>query len=307
MGNIATKMNYSSLSPQSLGAGDIDYKKIQSHLEQVLNIYAESQEQHKQRYSKCQSDLAEARLQASDFVLKFGKEQNAHKQTQNDLLQLDQRLQAAYTEYNKLKAEKERLAMKFGEEQRGHSQTKNALQQQTDENRRLEQKWRSVLTERNDLSTKIGLLQHENETLKKEKRELEDKLKKASAATPVATDRGIHISGTDGVISDFNLWAANPSARLPSNFHYITGDLQIRTEQALPQSAAETQWIVNNTAKKYLFPNPHLFDELTDISRLYRTNSGNLKPQGQNKIRIVKACEISDKGWVDYPGELELL
>jgi regulator of replication initiation timing len=290
MGNTGEYNNY--FSPQSLGSGNstVEMKTLLAQVQARYDL-----------------ETSASKKQITQYVGELAREQREHSQTKMALQrtnaaysELEKKLQTVLNEYSKLKAENERLAMNLKDEQREHK--KKGV-----ENEQLNQKWQSALTERNDLSTKIGLLQHENENLKKEKRDLEDKLNRTGSAHSVATDRNGPIPATDRVISEFNAWAANPTARLPSNFQYITGDMQIRTEQTLLMSNVETQWIVNNTGKKYLFPNPCLFDGLTNISKFYKMDAAGLKAKGQNRLRIKKPCEMSDKGWIEYPGELELL
>ncbi|MDR1159650.1 MAG: hypothetical protein LBK69_03390 [Syntrophomonadaceae bacterium] len=287
MGNIGGNNNY--FSPQSFGSGN-------STIE-MRTLLAQVQ-------AKYDSETSASKKQITQYVGELAREQREHNRTKADLQQatiansdLDQNLKKVVDEYRKLKAEYERLAMNLRDEQREHK--KKGV-----ENEQLNQKY---LTERNDLSTKISLLQHENENLKKEKRDLEDKLNRTGSAHSVAADRSSLIPATDRVIAEFNSWAANPTVHLPPNFQYITGDMQIRTEQTLIISNVETQWIVNNTGKKYLFPNPCLFDGLTNISKFYKMDAVGLKAKGQNRLRIKKPCEMSDKGWIEYPGELELL
>jgi uncharacterized repeat protein (TIGR02543 family) len=82
---------------------------------------------------------------------------------------------------------------------------------------------------------------------------------------------------TDGIASGnlsvedvFNRWAANPSNPLSfETFYYIKGEMNIRSPCEIRESAVETKWITNRQgAKKYLFPNPNLFDQMTDIHNL---------------------------------------
>jgi len=113
----------------------------------------------------------------------------------------------------------------------------------------------------------------------------------------------------NGVVDDFNRWASNPRASsLPPAFKYLAGDLKIRTHQDLQPTSEQTRWICNiNDREKYLFPNPNFFDPMTDISTLYEMNSANLREKGNNRIRVLKACEMNDKGFINFSGKLELL
>ncbi|MDR2477446.1 MAG: hypothetical protein LBD18_06655 [Treponema sp.] len=106
----------------------------------------------------------------------------------------------------------------------------------------------------------------------------------------------------------FNSWAANPAAPLPEAFYYLHGEFRIRGTHTFKESAAPSRWITNREgSKKYLLPNPNFFDQMTNISELYTMNRAQLKGKGQNRIRVIKPCEMADKGWIDYPGELQHL
>jgi hypothetical protein len=106
----------------------------------------------------------------------------------------------------------------------------------------------------------------------------------------------------------YNNWAAYPASRLPQTFYYLKGEMRIRTTQPVVESVSETRWITNRYGdKKYLFPNPNSFDQMTDISELYRMEMDMLKPRGQNKIKIIEPCEMSNAGFINYPGELTIL
>ena len=107
----------------------------------------------------------------------------------------------------------------------------------------------------------------------------------------------------------FNSWAKNPSAPLPhETFYYIEGGMNIRTKCEIKESTTETKWITNRSGgKKYLFPNPNTFSPMTNINELYEMNQAKLKVRGQNKIKIVKPCEMTEDGFVNLPGKLEIL
>jgi hypothetical protein len=117
------------------------------------------------------------------------------------------------------------------------------------------------------------------------------------------------VSGKLGIKDAFNLWAENPSIPLPSEaFYYIEGEMNIRTKREIKESAVETKWITNRRGtQKYLFPNPNSFNQMTNILELYKMDQARLKGRGQNKIKIITPCEISASGFVEFPGELELL
>ena len=116
-------------------------------------------------------------------------------------------------------------------------------------------------------------------------------------------------SGNLDVTEYFNSWAKNPSDPLPhETFYYIEGEMKIRVKREIKESAAETKWISNHKGiKKYLFPNPNSFNQMTDIRELYKMDQAKLKGMRQNKIRIVTPCEMTKDGFVEFPGELELL
>jgi hypothetical protein len=115
-------------------------------------------------------------------------------------------------------------------------------------------------------------------------------------------------SGNLDVADAFNLWAANPNGPLPEAFYYIEGEMNIRTKREIKESAGETKWITNrNGIKKYLFPNPNSFNQMTNILELYKMDQAKLKGRGQNKIKIITPCEMTKEGFVEFAGELELL
>jgi uncharacterized repeat protein (TIGR02543 family) len=120
--------------------------------------------------------------------------------------------------------------------------------------------------------------------------------------------RGI-TSGSLSVMDAFNLWAENPSNPLPPEvFYYIEGEMKIRVKREIKESAAETKWITNRKGtKKYLFPNPNSFNQMTDIHELYKMDQAKLRGRGQNKIKIIIPCEMTKDGFIEFPGELELL
>jgi hypothetical protein len=111
------------------------------------------------------------------------------------------------------------------------------------------------------------------------------------------------------MLDAFNRWAANPVPRtLPSGFAYAEGEFKIRSKNDYkPASSSESKWIVNTRGgKKYLLPNPLSFNQLTNISELYHMDMSRLQP-ANNKIKIVKPCELLDGGYINYPGELTIL
>jgi hypothetical protein len=110
------------------------------------------------------------------------------------------------------------------------------------------------------------------------------------------------------ILAVFNRWAANPSDKLPAELYYIENAMKIRTEyDELESSPSEEKWIANRTAPFYLFPNPNTFTPQTDISEFYELDMPSLKPKGQNRIKITEPCEMTEKGYVTYPGKLDLI
>jgi flagellar basal body-associated protein FliL len=114
--------------------------------------------------------------------------------------------------------------------------------------------------------------------------------------------------GTLDPLTVFNSWAANPAVDLPQAFYYLQGDFRIRETHTLKESATPSKWISNRYGSaKYLLPNPNSFDTMTNISELYDMDMTRLKTKGQNRIHVVKPCEMADNGYINYPGELQLL
>jgi hypothetical protein len=112
----------------------------------------------------------------------------------------------------------------------------------------------------------------------------------------------------DSIIAKFNNWAANPIGVIPSGFTFLAGDFRIRTQQVMTETAEETKWITNSGGgKKYLLPNPNMFNQMTNISELYTIDQRMLKEKGKNKIQIIKPCEILSHGWIAFTGEIKIL
>jgi cell division protein FtsL len=116
-------------------------------------------------------------------------------------------------------------------------------------------------------------------------------------------------SGSLDITDGFNLWAKNPSVPLSREiFYYIEGEMNIRAKREIKESAVETKWITNRSGnKKYLFPNPNSFHPMTNISEFYKMDLSKLKGRGQNKIQIITPCEMTNDGFVEFRGEVELL
>jgi hypothetical protein len=152
----------------------------------------------------------------------------------------------------------------------------------------------------------------------KEKEELEEQLREQRQSVfqdtriPSYGNSGIFPSraaDTDAhVLNDFNTWASNPDKALPGNFRYLEGDFKIRSSNPIRECASPSKWIINKDGStRFLFPNPNAFNEMTNISELYSIKDGVLKPKGQNRLQITKPCEIKDRDYIDFPGELQLL
>jgi phage shock protein A len=157
----------------------------------------------------------------------------------------------------------------------------------------------SVITSNQELERRIAALEAKNNTLMSRNNEYESKRVPTSPAQSVQTDSNI---------SQFNAWAASPTTLLPAGFTFLAGEPRIRMSQQLAETAEETKWITNRTGvKKYLLPNPNLFNQMTDIHELYYMDQNMLKEKGKNKIKIITPCEISAAGWIGFPGKLKIL
>jgi hypothetical protein len=117
---------------------------------------------------------------------------------------------------------------------------------------------------------------------------------------------------SDEILAHFNSWAANPSSTLSSKlFYYLKGDVKMRTLQSQlikNESHFPTMWIMNREGNtKFVFPNPNFFDQRTDITMLYNYDLAQLKIKGQNRIKIIDPCKISDEGFIEFIGKLQLI
>ena len=114
-------------------------------------------------------------------------------------------------------------------------------------------------------------------------------------------------AAANAVIATFNVWAANPAVPFPAAFSFIAGDFRIRTTQQIIETPEESKWITNRGGgQKYLLPNPNSFNQMTVSDFLYKI-IGTAKPKGQNKIRIIKPCAMTNDGFVEFSGELQIL
>jgi uncharacterized repeat protein (TIGR02543 family) len=158
-----------------------------------------------------------------------------------------------------------------------------------------------------DLQTQIERLKSENANYQNRIQALEKDLQIAKEDRKIANAMN---NGSLNVKDVFNNWASNPSTSLPKAFWYIEGDMKIRSPRDLKESltGADSKWISNREGtKKYLFPNPNSFNQMTNISELYRMDMSKLKAKGQNRIKITNPCEMTKDGFVEFPGELEIL
>jgi hypothetical protein len=109
-------------------------------------------------------------------------------------------------------------------------------------------------------------------------------------------------------LETFNRWAKYPSRNLSTaDFSYVSGEFHLRIKQNLTITDEPTAWIVNKTGPRMLLPNPNFLDPMRDISELYTMDQNRLKPKGQNSFRITKPCLMAETGFIEFPGELELL
>jgi hypothetical protein len=163
------------------------------------------------------------------------------------------------------------------------------------------------------LAGEISMLRKEIEQLKRQPViEQTIKFDKTSSISTINNRQDVPVPSPDPIVEEFNMWAKNPSFRLPAKFYYAEGDIKLRENCVIEEvsSSSGATWIVNrNGPLKYLFPNPNAIDQLGGkIDFLYKIN-GNRRAKGQNRVNIQKACSIVDgsSGWVEYKGELTLI
>jgi hypothetical protein len=155
------------------------------------------------------------------------------------------------------------------------------------------------------LKSELTRLNNENSTYRSRINGLENEIKTLREEKSVASDIA---SGSLDPVSVFNNWAASPASPLPKAFCYIEGDMNIRTPRELkPSSNVDSKWISNYEGEKFLFPNPNSFNQMTNLSELYKMDQSKLKSKGQNRIKIVRPCKMTNSGFVEFPGELEIL
>jgi len=186
-----------------------------------------------------------------------------------------------------------------------YAQAQNSNEDLKKENDRLRKEHKSVYNDNIHF-------QQERNRYEEKIRELEETVgsKKPFAQTAKPVEHRQNQVFNSRAMEDFNRWASsNPgSSSLPSGFKYLSGDLKIRTHQDLQPTSEQTRWICNfNDREKYLFPNPNFFDQMTDISTLYEMNGAMLREKGSNRIKITRPCEMNDKGYINFPGKLDVL
>ena len=110
---------------------------------------------------------------------------------------------------------------------------------------------------------------------------------------------------TEKIIEQFNDWAQNPANPLPDGFTYMATEPRIQTHQPIMMSNEPKKWIVD-TGKNFLFPNPNFFDQMTDISDLYKYEPGDLMGKGNNAIAITRPAKMEpNSGFINFPGEFD--
>ncbi|GMO69863.1 MAG: hypothetical protein Ta2A_18270 [Treponemataceae bacterium] len=162
------------------------------------------------------------------------------------------------------------------------------------------------------LKERIGELTASNAALIKHIKMLESRIKALESRqvnSSVTPQNNVMSASLDTIVQGFNVWAANPVLPLPNAFYYLANnDMRIRTAQSTDGTNAASKWISNKEgSKKYLFPNPNWLDQNTDISELYTIDLSKLTIKGRNKLKIKVPCEMTDIGYINYTGELELL
>ncbi|MDR3357205.1 MAG: hypothetical protein LBO04_08500 [Spirochaetaceae bacterium] len=245
------------------------------HLQRAVDIFKEVQHKHKQEVYLLQQKNKEMEVTVSQLT--------------NEKVRLNQQVKS-------LTIEREYSEAKYAELERRAGQTIQEYKQKIDH---WYNKYEAVSQEKENLEKRI----REQRQSGIEFQDTYFSLHGNSGTFPSRT------TDTDArVLNDFNTWASNPVKALPGSFRYLAGDFKIRSSNPIRECASPSKWIINKDGStKFLFPNPNTFNEMTNISELYVTKTGVLKPKNQNQIKIIKACEISDNGFIEFPGELQLL
>jgi len=167
-----------------------------------------------------------------------------------------------------------------------------------------------------EIQIKFNALMNENKKLYEEIEQLKRKISQqeikpnAPLIASIENNKKSVVSiPSDNIIKLFNGWASDLKTNLPSQFFYAEGELRLREKQNITRTDNnKSLWIINKTGTiKYLFPNPNAIDEIGgNIDTVY-TVTGTRKAKGQNRVNVLKACEINDDGWIEYKGELNLL
>jgi len=180
----------------------------------------------------------------------------------------------------------------------------------------ITQEINSLKSEIYKIQIKFDNVTIENQKLKNEIDQLKIKISQEenkSNASPIASmennKKSVASIPSDNIIKIFNDWASELKTNLSSQFFYADGELKLREKQNITRTDNnKSLWIINKSGNiKYLFPNPNAIDEIGgNIDTVY-TVTGTRKAKGQNRVNILKACEINDDGWIEYKGELTLL
>jgi hypothetical protein len=252
-------------------------RMIQLH-QQAVNIFKEDQRNHKQ-------EISSLKKENKDLESNKGKYENE--------------IDRLRKQGDSVTRERDDFKKKYDALRRGLAEAAETIKDKDNEIVFWKNQYNDVFQEKEKLEKKL-------EEQKQSIREFQDTYyslpDNSAAVPPQAADTDVR------VLNDFNSWAANPAGALPGGFRYLEGDFKIRSTKLIKECASPSKWIINKVgSKKFLFPNPNTFDQMTNINELYLTKEGVLKPQGQNKIQIAKACEISNDGFIEFPGEMRLL
>ena len=114
---------------------------------------------------------------------------------------------------------------------------------------------------------------------------------------------------SDPTVAAYNEWAANPSQPLPNGFEYLKNkNPRIREAQPFEPSSEPSGWIYNTGgARRYLFPNPNTFNQMTNIRELYKLDQNLLQAKGSNAAFITDPVKVDARtGFIEYSGSLEV-
>jgi myosin heavy subunit len=209
-------------------------------------------------------------------------------------------------EYKKLNIEKQQILASNQQLSDEYKKLNAEKQQLLASNQQLSNEYKKLNSEKQNLETqnKLGIaenkrLNDEINKIKSLEKSIQTKDNKNSASQRKSID--------NRVLSAFNTWAARPSVTLPDNFFYVEGDINIRTKQEIKNTRDVTEWIsYKGDGIQYLFPNPNLFNDRTNIGYLYEGKMDNLKPSG-NRIEVLEPCEAGENGFIEFLGKFRLL